>query len=164
MKPALLIIDIQNKFFSRNPETARSLNEAIEYINAAVELFRERNLQIFAIQHKNEKGGLCPGSNEFEMPESINLSKDDVRIIKTYGNAFNKTDLAAQLHARKVDAVIITGFCAEFCVNATCVGAEDNDFVPIILRGSLASGHPERIRFVEDVNETITLGALKASL
>jgi hypothetical protein len=42
--------------------------------------------------------------------------------------------------------------------------AEDLDLTPILLRGSLASGDPERIRFVEDVSNIISYGALKKAL
>ena len=39
MKPALLVIDVQKEFFKFSPTTAQSLNDAIEYINAAIALF-----------------------------------------------------------------------------------------------------------------------------
>jgi len=51
----------------------------------------------------------------------------------------------------EVDTVIVTGFCAEFCVLATYRGAEDLDLTPILLRGSLASSTPENIKFVESI-------------
>jgi nicotinamidase-related amidase len=63
-----------------------------------------------------------------------------------------------------VDTVIETGFCAEFCVLSTYIGAQDFDFTPIILKGSLASDNAEHIRFVEEITETISLGALKTLL
>jgi hypothetical protein len=46
-------------------------------------------------------------------------------------------------------------------VLSTCRGAEDVDFNPILLRGSLASGDSENIRFVEKINQIISLGALE---
>ncbi len=164
MKPALLIIDIQNKFFARNAVTTDSLNNAIEYISTAIELFRERNLPIIAIQHQNKEAGLVPGSRDFDLPESVKLRDSDIKILKTYGDAFNKTNLATQLHSLDIDTVIISGFCAEFCVNATGIGAENNDIVPIVLKGALASGHPERIALIEEINDIISIGALKAAL
>ena len=164
MKPALLVIDVQDAFFELDPTTTLSLEKAVEYINAAIELFREKDLPVVSIQHKDEEIGLVPGSPGFEMHESINFLPSDLRIVKTYGNSFNKTPLAENLRALEVDTVIVTGFCAEYCILSSCRGAEDCDFTPIILRGSLASGVLERIRFVEDINDTITYGALKAAL
>ncbi len=172
MKPALLVIDIQKEFFrsstggssSKSQVCADSLNSAIEYVNAAISLFRKKSLPIVAIQHKSEEEGLVPGKPGFDIPESVKLEPQDIRIVKTYGNAFAKTDLGEKLRKLGVDTVIVTGFCAEFCVLSTYRGAEDLDFKPMILKGSLASENPDRIRFVEDINETISFGALKTLL
>jgi nicotinamidase-related amidase len=172
MRPALLVIDIQNEFFnssaaessSKGQVCADSLNSAIVYINAAIGLFRSKSLPIVVIQHKNEKEGLVPGKPGFDVPTSVKLEPQDIRIVKTYGNAFTKTGLGEKLRKLGVDTVIVTGFCAEFCVLSTYRGAEDMDFKPVILKGSLASDNPDRIRFVEDINETITYGALKTLL
>jgi nicotinamidase-related amidase len=164
MKPALLVIDVQKQFFDISPETSRSLNDAIEYINAAVELFREKDLPVIAIQHINEKDNLVPGDPSFEMPDSLNILPEDAHIHKTYGNSFIKTPLKEILEKAEVDTVILTGFCAEYCVLSTFRGAEDIDLTPIILKGSLASIKPEHIRFVEDINDVISYTALEKML
>ncbi len=164
MKPALLVIDVQNDFFKFNQACADSLKSAIEYINSAIDLFRKRNLPIVVIQHENEEQGLVPGKSGFDVPESVKLAPQDIRIVKTYGNSFNKTGLAEKLKELMVDTVILTGFCAEFCVLSTYKGAEDLGFKPIVLRGSLASDNAEHIRFVEEISDTISFGALKTLL
>jgi nicotinamidase-related amidase len=143
MKPALLIIDIQNEFFNINQGCSDSLKSAIEYVNAAIDLFRRKNLPIVVIQHKSEERGLVPGKSGFDVPESVKLEPQDIHIVKTYGNSFTKTGLAEKLRELGVDTVIVTGFCAEYCVLSTYRGAQDCDFTPIILRGSLASDNAE---------------------
>ncbi|MDH5782353.1 MAG: isochorismatase family protein [Candidatus Bathyarchaeota archaeon] len=163
-KPALLVIDIQNEFFNRNQACDDSLKSAIEYINAAINLFREKNLPIVVIQHKSEEQGLLPGKSGFDVHDSVKLKPQDMRIVKTYGNSFTKTGLAEKLRELGVDTVIVTGFCAEYCVLSTYRGAQDFDFTPIILKGSLASENAEHIRFVEEITETISYGALKTLL
>jgi nicotinamidase-related amidase len=164
MKPALLVIDVQSEFFNLNQACSDSLKAAIEYINAAIVLFRKKNLPIVVIQHKSEEEGLIPGKSGFDVPQSVKLEPQDMRIVKTYGNSFTKTGLAEKLRELGVDTVIVTGFCAEYCVLSTYRGAQDCDFTPIILRGSLASDNAEHIRFVEEITETISLGALKTLL
>lgn len=162
MKPALLVIDVQKDFFG--PATTQSLNDAIETINAAIALFREKNLPVISVQHVNPKDHLEPGQEKFDLPESLNILPSDLHIHKTYGNAFNKTPLLDCLREQGVDTVIITGFCAEYCVLSTCVGADDVDLMPIILLGSLASPVAEHIRFVERINDVISPGALQKML
>ena len=158
MKPALLVIDVQKEFFKSNPQTAQSLRNAIEYINAAIALFRAKNLPVVCIQHMDEKEHLLPGNVGFELPEELNILPTDTGIHKTYSNAFNKTSLLSKLHEFGVDTVIITGFCAEYCVLSTYHGAMDLDLTPIILRGSLASETLENIKVVESISEIISYG------
>jgi len=164
MKPALLIIDVQNKYFEMKQACAESLESAVEYINAAIDLFREKNLPVVIIQHKSKDQQVLPGSPGFEVHESVKVSSQDIRIVKTYSNSFTKTGLAEKLRALGVDTVIVTGFCAEYCVLSTYRGAQDLDLAAIMLKGALASDNAEHIRFVEEITEIISYGALKTLL
>lgn len=164
MKAALLVIDIQKAFFAHSPETAASLNQAIVVANAAIDLFRQKNLPVICIQHINKAAGVIPESEGFNTPEHLKITADDLHFSKTYGNAFNKTTLAETLRSAGIDTLIICGYCAEYCVLSTYRGALDLDFAPILLRGAIASRAPQNIPFVENVNEVISLGALKTLL
>jgi nicotinamidase-related amidase len=164
MKPALLIVDVQKAFFGSSPVTAQSLHDAIWYINAAIALFRKKNLPVISVQHMNPEEKLVPGEEGFALPEALDVLPSDLAIHKTYGNSFNKTPLAEELRKLDVDTVIITGFCAEHCVLSTYRGAEDLDLTPILLRGALASGSLENIQFVESISDIISYGALAKML
>ena len=164
MKPVLLVVDVQKAFFELDPATAQSLDSAIEYINAAIALFRQRGLQVICVQHLDKEENLLPGEDGFDLPDKLSILPSDLHVHKTYGNSFNKTPLEEELRKLGVDTVIITGFCAEYCVLSTCRGAEDLDLTPILLRGALASSIPENIRFVESINNVISYGALKKVL
>jgi nicotinamidase-related amidase len=161
MKPALLVIDVQKAFFERDAITTQSLNDAIEYINAAIKLFREKNFPVISVQHMDEEDALMPGTEGFDLPDSLNILPDDLHILKTYGNAFNKTPLTDELQKQGIDTVFLTGFCAENCVLSTCRGAEDVDLTPILIQGSLASGNLDHIKFVEEINDVISYWVLK---
>jgi nicotinamidase-related amidase len=164
MKPTLLVVDVQKAFFKSDPITTQSLEKAIEYINAAIALFRERHLPVICVQHMDEKDKLVPGEEGFELPDQLNILDSDLHIHKTYGNSFNKTPLEDEVRKLGVDTVIITGFCAEYCVLSTYRGAEDLDLTPIILRNSLASSIPDNIKFVESISDIISYGALQKVL
>jgi len=164
MKPALLVIDVQNEFFNVNQGCSDSLKSAIKYINVVIDLFRKKNFPIVVVQHKDEEEGLVPGNTGFDVPQNVKVEPQDMHIVKTYGSSFTKTGLAEKLKELGVDTVIVSGFCAEFCVLSTYRGAEDFDLKPIILKGSIASDNAEHIRFVEEISETISFGALKTLL
>jgi nicotinamidase-related amidase len=164
MKPALLVIDVQKEFFNYSETCSCSLKSAVSTINSAIVLFRKKNLPVIVIQHKDVEGGLIPGNPGFDVSDSVDVDPQDLRITKTYGNAFNRTGLAERLRESGVDTLIITGFCAGECVLSTYKGAEDYDFKPIILRQAIASYNPEHIKFVEEIADLVSLGALKALL
>jgi len=164
MRPALLVIDIQKRFFGFGPAISESLQNAIAYINPTIALFREHDLPVICVQHVDEDQDLVPDEEGFALPEELDILPSDLHIHKTYGNAFNSTPLADKLQVLGIDTVVVTGFCAEECVLSTYRGAEDIDLTPIILRGSLASGSKENIRFVENISSIISFGALQKVL
>jgi nicotinamidase-related amidase len=164
VRPALLVIDVQKQFFEFSPTTAQSLKEAIEYINAAIDLFRKNELPVISVQHVDEESDLVPGEEGFDLPDALDILPSDLHIQKTYSNSFNKTPLEGELRERGVDTVIVTGFAAEYCVLSTYRGAQDLDMTPVVLRGSLASPSLENIRFVESISDVVSYGALKKIL
>ena len=159
MKAALLVIDVQKAFF-KDPVAARTLDSAIEHINYAIDLFRAKDLPVVCVQQVEPDENLVPGQEGFDLPESLKIVPTDLHIHKTYCNSFNKTPLAEELQRQGVDTVIITGYCAEYCVLSTCRGAQDLDLTPIIMRGGIASAVEENIRFVESVNDIASYWAL----
>ncbi len=157
-----LYIDMQQKFYERGGVFKQTYKSAIEYINGAIGIFDSKNLPVYAIYHIDEESGLVPGSKGFEFHEGINLKDNHNKIHKTYGNSFNKTSLNDELKSDGVTNLIITGFCAEYCVLSTYRGAYDNDYTAALLRNALASGVPEHIKFVENINEVISYNVMES--
>jgi nicotinamidase-related amidase len=163
VKAALLVIDVQKAFF-KAPVAARTLASAIEHINYAIDLFRKKAWPVICVQHVEPGENLVPGEEGFDISDQLAILPTDLHIHKTYCNSFNKTPLNEELQKQGVDTVIITGYCAEYCIFSTCVGARDLDLTPLIMRGGIASGVEKNIRFVESVNDIASYGALAKML
>ncbi|RPI05060.1 MAG: isochorismatase family protein [Ignavibacteriae bacterium] len=159
MRPALMIIDLQKAYY--DAETKESMNKAAGVINEAIPLFRKKKLPVIWVQHIDVQDGSKPGKEGFEFIDQLTPGPGEYRIQKRYRNTFNKTKCLDILKKEKIDSVIITGYCAEYCIQGTAVGALDHDLVPILLRDGIASGDRKRKRFIEDINELISLKALK---
>jgi len=159
MNIALLVIDMQKTFF--NGSSKKSMGNASKYINHIVDVFRNKNKKIIWIQDEDEKNGNIRGTDGFEIIDLLKPKKNEKRIIKHYGNSFNKTELMKFFVEEKIDTIIITGYCAEYCVLSTYRGALDNDLTPKLLKNAIASGDKENIKFVENISEIITMKALK---
>jgi nicotinamidase-related amidase len=164
MKPALLVIDVQNAYFPPGSSEAQSLAGALDTLNAAIDLFRQKGLPVVCVQQLDDEQKIVPGDAAFEVPAGLHILPSDLHIHKTFSSSFTKTALEAELDRLDVDTVIVSGFCAEYCVLSTYRGARELGLTPIMLRGALVSGVPENIRFVENISEVISFGALKAAL
>lgn len=162
MKMALMIIDLQKAYYHDNVKA--SMDSATAYINAVLPWFREKGLPIIWVQHQSKEAGAFPGQEGFEFIDELTPLEGEFRIIKTYGNSFNKTECLDILKEAGIDTVLITGYCAEYCVLSTYRGAADLDLTPVILKGSLASGNPKHLQMVESISTTISYGILKKVL
>jgi maleamate amidohydrolase len=72
----------------------------------------------------------------------------DIVVTKHYPSAFFATDLAAQLHARDVDTLLVTGLSTSGCVRATTLDALCHGFVPLVVEDACG----DRDRRVHDAN------------
>jgi nicotinamidase-related amidase len=154
MKPALMIIDMQKEF--HQGETAAHMDRAAEYINYVLPKFKEKDLPVIWVQDVDEEVGVVPGTDGFEVIDSLSPDAGSTVIHKRYGNSFNKTDVDKILKENDVDTVVMTGFCAEYCVLSTYRGAKDLDYFPVLLKNGIASTETANKEFVENISETIT--------
>lgn len=72
----------------------------------------------------------------------------------------------AHTRAELIDSGLASGGwgVAEGCVLSTYRGALDLDLVPVILKGSIVSHIPEHEKFVENIGNLVTYGALRKFL
>lgn len=162
MKLALMIIDMQKEYYQGG--ALSQMNRASEYINAVIPLFEKKGLPIIWVQDIDEEDGVVPGTDGFDLIESLKPKNDAIIIHKRYGNSFNKTECDQILKQHGVDTVVLTGFCAEYCVSNTYRGAKDLDYFPVLLKNGIASVEEANKQFVENINETISYGMLKRIL
>lgn len=160
MKPALLVIDVQNEWLSMSPGLKASLEQRLEVINAAIDLFRQKGLPIVRIYHVSKGVGPEPGTERFAFHPMVKISETDAQIIKNYPNAFNKTDLGEILAKEEVGVIVLCGLSATGCVMATFIGAVDRDLQPFLLKDGIADSREENVRFIEELFDHIGVSAL----
>jgi nicotinamidase-related amidase len=161
-KPALLVIDVQNKYMRSIP--ARDKEVATFFINLLIDLFRKHNFPIIRIYHKSEEDGTIPGTNEFEYPSSILIKPEDIQIIKTYSDGFNKTDLKKVLSEKGSNTLFLCGLSAVGCVLATRTGAFNNDYKAFIVKNAIMSHNTEYTRNVESMFDAVSYDVVKLIL
>src|SRR5271157_646437 len=103
MKPALLVIDVQNAFLPFMAEEHRKIAPLI--INLAIDLFRGRSLPVYSIYHTDPLRGPSPDSQEFAYDPAVKITANDIQIIKNYPNSFKNTPLEGFLRDAGCDSV-----------------------------------------------------------
>jgi nicotinamidase-related amidase len=162
IKPALLLIDVQNKYMEMVPSSDKEL--AVLFINLLIKLFREHDLPIIRIYNYNKENGPRPDTEEFEYPASILINLEDVQIIKTYSDSFNKTNLNKVLSENGRNTVFLCGLSAVGCVLATRTGAQNNDYKAFIVKDAIMSHSSEFTRNVETMFDAVSYDIIKLIL
>jgi nicotinamidase-related amidase len=159
---ALMVIDLQKAY--RNQRNGEAMDQACEYINAVLPLFRKAGLPVVWVQNREADEGVVPGSEGFEFVDALRPEEGEPRIVKDYGNSFNKTGLAEIMRGRAIDTVLLTGYCAEHCVLSTYRGAQDLDLTPVLLKNAIASDERENALFVEKISNIMSYQVLRRML
>jgi len=154
IKPALLIIDVQNRYLATIPE--RDKEVAIFFINLMIKLFRKYNFPIIRIYHQDNENGSVPDTEEFEYPASILIKPEDIRIIKTYSDGFNKTNLNKVLADTGTNTLFLCGLSAVGCVLATRTGAQNNDYKAFLVKDAIMSHSSEYTKNVETMFDAVS--------
>ena len=160
--PALLVIDAQNRNIPIIPE--RDKGTAIFFINLLIGLFRKHNFPVIRIYHHNKETGPRPGTAEFEFPDSVKVKPEDILVIKTYSDSFNKTDLDSILRDLGCNTLFLSGFSAVGCVLATKTGAQNHDYKAFIVRDSIMSHNSDYTKNVEAMFDAISYDAVELIL
>ncbi len=162
IKPALLIIDVQNRYMATIPPRDKEL--AVFFINLLIGLFCKHNFPIIRVYHQNSENGPKPNTEEFEYPLSILIKPEDTQIIKTYSDGFNKTNLAGVLNEKGSNTLFLCGLSAVGCVLATWIGAQNNDYKSFIVKDAIMSHNSEYTKNAEAMFDAVSYDIIKLIL
>ncbi len=80
LKPALLVIDIQNSYLPMMDQTQQT--GALRMINGTIWQFRQHGLPVIRVYHTDLQWGPEVGSEEFQFPETVIVQEEDPMIVK----------------------------------------------------------------------------------
>lgn len=162
MKPALLVIDVQNHFVPYMAEENRRLAPLM--INIGIGMFRAKGLPVFCIQHTDPFVGPPPDSEGFTFDPAIRIASGDTRVVKNFNNAFRKTPLERLLREAGCDTVFLCGLSATGCVLATYFGAKDLDFKAFLLRDALLDPNAANNTCIQNICDSVNLNVMMTML
>lgn len=119
MKRALLVIDVQNEYFTGKLKVTYPKN-SIENILKAMDYAKENNMIIILVQHTADSGiTFIKSSVEWEIHPKILKQHYDYHIEKTKPSSFYNTKLDDILEKENVKGIVISGYMTQMCCDTT---------------------------------------------
>ena len=119
MKRALLVIDVQNIYFSGKLSISYP-EDSLSNILRAMDCARAAGIPVVVVQHSSSSmAAFQRGSEEWTLHPEIAKRRYDVLIEKAMPGSFTGTTLEAWLRAKEIDAVVIAGYMTQMCCDTT---------------------------------------------
>lgn len=121
MKGALLVIDVQNEYFTgKLPVTYPA--KSFEKIQIAMDHAHAVHLPVVVIQHTNpapEAATFKKGTDGWELHDEIKRRYADIVIEKTLPGSFTATSLDDWLKENNISTITIAGYMTQMCCDTT---------------------------------------------
>lgn len=143
MASALLVIDVQNEYFTgKLPVTypSGSLDKILQVMSVA----HERGIPIIVVRHtqpQEDSPIFRKGSQEWQLHPKVAQHPYDLLIDKNVPGSFTGTELEAWLRNKGIDTVVIAGYMTQMCCDTTARQASHLGF---------------SVKFLSDATGTLT--------
>ncbi len=162
-KRALLIIDVQNEYFTGNlrieyPDVDLSLANICRAMDAA----RASGISVVVVQHVGPEASPIAGRGSIgaALHPSIAERHRDVLIEKNKTSALNGTVLGAWLREREIDTLTVVGYMTHNCVTATTLQAAQEGWRVELLHdacGSVSYANAVGSATAEEIHRVFTV-------
>ena len=121
MKRALLVIDVQNEYFTGKLPVSYPTDSLAEILRA-MDAAHAAGVPIVLIQHsapQAESATFRRGSHAWELHPEVAQQAYDILIEKTLPGSFTGTQLEEWLREHEIDTVVISGYMTQMCCDTT---------------------------------------------
>ncbi|SEH85103.1 isochorismatase-like [Akkermansia glycaniphila] len=142
MNPGLLLIDIQNDYFTGGKWELHRAEQAAAQASGILDRFRSRNLPVFHIQHINLKEGapfFVPNTPGAEIHRQVAPVPGETLIVKHAPDSFFQTDLHLQLERRHIGHLVVCGMMTHMCVDTTVRAAKNYGYGITLIEDACAT-------------------------
>ena len=128
MTQALVIVDVQNDYFSGGAMELVGMDDAAHNCRKLLQHFRGQGAPLFHIQHLAARPGatfFVPETDGAEIHASVRPEAGESVIVKHFPSAFRDTDLHQALQQAGIDELVICGAMSHMCIDTTVRAAFD---------------------------------------
>ncbi len=142
MKPALVLVDIQQDYFPNGKMEVVGAVEASQVAKRLLDHFRKKNLPIVHIQHIAARPNatfLLPNTEGIDFAESVKPLPGEMTIKKHFPNSFRDTDLQEYLRSKEIKELVICGMMSHMCIDTTTRAAFDLGYACTVAHDACAT-------------------------
>lgn len=142
MKQGLIIVDVQQEYFSGGKLELYEPEKALEQVQKVLRLFREKGWPVFFIRHVSIPGKasiFIPGTMGIELHPQLIPRREEIILDKHFPNSFMGTGLCERLTALNVERLVACGMMTHMCIDTTVRAAKDVGF-PVTLLEDACTG------------------------
>lgn len=160
MKEALLIIDIQNDYFSGGTMELVGMEEAAQKAAELLKAFRTAGKPVFFIKHLSKRPDatfFIPGTKGADIHSSVKPLADETIIEKHLPNSFFQTELLSVLEESEIADLVICGAMSHMCIDTTVRAAKELGFNCILIADACAT---RNLKFGDEILPAQTVHAV----
>ncbi|RUT79422.1 cysteine hydrolase family protein [Ancylomarina longa] len=142
MSKALVLVDIQNDYFSNGKMELVGMEAAGQNANMILQKCRKEKLSIFHIQHialDLNAPFFIPESLGVEIHEMVKPFEGEIIVKKNYPNSFRETTLQNHLRENGIDELVICGSMSHMCIDTTVRAAFDLGYKCTLIEDACAT-------------------------
>jgi len=158
MKTGLVIVDIQNDYFTGGNMELVGMEAAAANASELLAHFRSAGGALYHVRHLSVRPGatfFLPDTPGAEIHETVKPKPGEPLVQKHFPNAFRETALLETVRKDGMDHLVICGAMSHMCIDATTRAAFDLGFKCTVIEDACATRdltfHGERIA-AEDVH------------
>ncbi len=128
MTQALLIVDVQNDYFTGGAMPLSNMDDAARQVSALLERFRQAGAPVYHVQHLATRPGstfFVPDTEGCEIHPAAAPGAGEPVVVKHFPSAFRDTDLDERLRDAGIDKLVICGAMTHMCIDTTTRAAFD---------------------------------------
>jgi nicotinamidase-related amidase len=134
MKMALVLIDIQNIYFTEGGYKLNNPEKAADNASRLLQYFRQKKLPVLHVKHLFDNAGyqetvdyLC------DFHQYVTPIPEEIVIEKHYPSSFLGTKLQEVLKSQGIQELVIAGMMSHMCIDTTVRAAQDYGYQVILI-------------------------------
>jgi nicotinamidase-related amidase len=131
MNTCLIVVDLQNDYFSGGSMELVGIEEAAANAQLLLREFRKAKLSVVHIQHIAARPGatfFLPETDGAKINQMVTPQVGEEVVVKNFPNSFRDTTLLEILKKSKTENLLICGAMSHMCIDATTRAAFDLGF------------------------------------